>query len=202
MQRRIVVGITGASGAPYAVRTLQLLAEADIDIHLAVSTLGRRLLFEELGLKRLDPDELTAGRGERLTIHNDNDLGAAIASGSFLHDGMIIVPCSSNTMGAIAAGITQSLVQRAAMVTLKERRKLVLAHRETPVSHIDLKNMLTLSEAGAVIVPLSPGFYMQPRTVDDLVDFMAGRLLDHVGAAHDLDTRWKDDAAAERFLAE
>src|SRR5688572_1302281 len=123
----IIIGITGASGAMYSMRVIELLAAADVDVHLAVSALGRRLLFDELGMKRLDADAMTGGRGRRLTIHADNDVGAAIASGSFLHQGMVIVPCSSNTMGKIAAGITDNLVQRAAAVTLKERRRLILA---------------------------------------------------------------------------
>ncbi|MCH8314487.1 MAG: UbiX family flavin prenyltransferase [Planctomycetes bacterium] len=195
---RIIIGITGASGAAYARRVMQLLAEADVQIHLTVSTYGKRLLFEELGLKRLDPDALTSGRGELVTVYNDNDVGAAIASGSFLHDGMIIVPCSSNTLGAIAAGIGDNLLKRAAAVTLKERRRLVLAVRESPASHIDICNMKRLSEAGAIIAPLSPGFYLRPQTVDDLVDFMAGKLLDLLNVPHDLDTRWEQRLADER----
>ena len=195
---RIIIGITGASGAAYARRVMQSLAEADVQIHLTVSTYGKRLLFEELGLKRLDPDALTSGRGELVTVYNDNDVGAAIASGSFLHDGMIIVPCSSNTLGAIAAGIGDNLLKRAAAVTLKERRRLILAVRESPASHIDICNMKRLSEAGAIIAPLSPGFYLRPQTVDDLVDFMAGKLLDLVNVRHDLDTRWEQRLADER----
>ncbi|TVQ50973.1 MAG: UbiX family flavin prenyltransferase, partial [Phycisphaerales bacterium] len=189
MPRRIVVGITGASGAPYAVRTIELLARAGVEVHLAISTLGRRLLHDELDISKPDPDRVSNGHGQHVVIHNDNDLGATPASGSFLHDGMIIVPCSSNTIGAIASGLTQSLVQRAAMVTLKERRKLILAHRETPVTTIDLKNMVRVSEAGAIVCPLSPGYYLNPQSVDDLIDFMAGRLLDLVGVEHDLNTR-------------
>ena len=123
---RIVVGITGASGAVYARRVIQVLAAAGCEIHLTVSSLGRRLLFEELGLKRLDPEDLSGGRGELVTIYNDNDVGAAIASGSFLHQGMVIVPCSSNTLGALAAGVADNLLKRAAAVTLKERRPLIL----------------------------------------------------------------------------
>ena len=195
---RIIIGITGASGAAYARRVMQSLAEADVQIHLTVSTYGKRLLFEELGLKRLDPDALTSGRGELVTVYNDNDVGAAIASGSFLHDGMIIVPCSSNTLGAIAAGIGDNLLKRAAAVTLKERRRLILAVRESPASHIDICNMKRLSEAGAIIAPLSPGFYLLPKTVDDLVDFMAGKLLDLVNVPHDLNTRWEQRLADER----
>ena len=191
MAERVVIGITGASGAAYALRVMQGLAEAGVEIHLTVSTLGRRLLFDELAMKRLDADALTGGRGELVTIYNDNDVGAAIASGSFLHDGMAIVPCSGNTLGAIASGLGDNLVRRAAAVTLKERRKLILAYRETPASHIDLGNMLRLSEAGAVIAPLAPGFYLGPKTVDDLVDFMAARILDLLGVEHELSTRWK-----------
>ncbi len=192
MTRRIVVGITGASGAAYARRMLALLAAHDIEIHLSVSTFGRRLLFDELGLGKIDADALTDGHGDQVKVYNDNDIGAAIASGSFQHDGMVIVPCSSNTMGAIAAGITDNLVKRAAAVTLKERRRLVLAHRESPLSHIDICNMMRLSEAGAVIAPLSPGFYMGPGSIDDLVDFMASRLLDLLGVEHDTALRWGD----------
>ena len=195
MPTRIIIGITGASGAAYARRVIELLAAADVEVHLAVSALGRRLLFDEIGLKRVDPDALSGGRGHLLTVHNDNDLGAAIASGSFLHQGMIVVPCSSNTLGKIAAGITDNLVQRAASVTLKERRRLVLAYRESPMSHIDLLNMQRLSESGAVIAPLAPGFYLLPKTVEDLVDFMAGKLLDLVGVPHDLATRWEEQAS-------
>ncbi len=187
---RIVVGITGASGAIYARRVIQLLAEAGVEIHLTVSAAGRRLLFEELELKTIDVDALTGGRGELVTVYNDGDVGAAIASGSFLHGGMVIVPCSANTLGAVAAGLADNLLKRAATVTLKERRKLILAYRETPASHIDLGNMVRLSEAGAIIAPLSPGFYLEPRSIDDLVDFMAGRLLDLLDVPHDLETRW------------
>jgi 4-hydroxy-3-polyprenylbenzoate decarboxylase len=191
MSLPIVIGITGASGAAYAKRVIELLAIADVEIHLAVSTLGRRLLFDELGMKRIDADALTGGRGHRLIVHNDNDVGAAIGSGSLLTRGMIIVPCSSNTLGKLAAGITDNLVQRAAAVTLKERRRLVLAYRESPMSHIDILNMQRLSEAGAIIAPLAPGFYLLPKTLDDVIDFMAGKLLDLMGVPHELNTRWE-----------
>ncbi len=196
MASRIVVGITGASGAVYARRVIELLAAAGVEVHLTVSTLGRRLLFEELGLKRIDPEALSGGRGHLVNVYNDNDVGAAIASGSFLHDGMLVVPCSGNTLGAIASGIADNLLKRAAAVTLKERRRLVLAYRESPAGHVDLCNMQRLSEAGAVIAPLSPGFYMNPRSIEDLVDFMAGKLLDLVGVEHDLATRWKGVGSA------
>ncbi len=192
MVNRILVGITGASGAIYARRVLELLTGGGVEVHLAVSTLGRRLLFDELGHKRVDPDALTGGRGDLVTVYNDNDVGAAIASGSFLHDGMVIVPCSSNTLGALAAGVTDNLVKRAAAVALKERRRLILAYRESPVSHVDICNMQRLSTAGAVICPLAPGFYLQPRTIGDLVDFMAARILDLLGVPHALPIRWEE----------
>ncbi len=196
MAERIVIGITGASGAAYARRVMELAAEAGVEIHLTVSALGRRLLFDELAMKRLDADALTAGRGELVTVYNDNDVGAAIASGSFLHDGMAVVPCSGNTLGAIAGGMGDNLVKRAAAVTLKERRRLVLAYRESPASHIDLGNMLRVSEAGGIIAPLAPGFYFLPKTVDELVDFMAGRILDLLGVEHGL-ARWASPPARE-----
>jgi 4-hydroxy-3-polyprenylbenzoate decarboxylase len=192
MTSRIVIGITGASGATYARRVMELLAEAGVEMHLAVSGLGRRLLFEELDMKRVDPDALTGGHGGLVTVYNDNDVGAVIASGSFVHDGMVIVPCSANTLGAIAAGLGDNLVKRAAAVALKERRRLVLGYREMPASHIDICNMKRLSEAGAIIAPLSPGFYLRPRSIDDLVDFVAGRILDLLGVEHALDTRWEE----------
>jgi 4-hydroxy-3-polyprenylbenzoate decarboxylase len=194
MTSRIVVGITGASGAVYARRVMELLAEAGVEMHLTVSSLGRRLLFDELGLKRVDPDALTGGRGGLVTLYKDNDVGAAIASGSFVHDGMVIVPCSANTLGAIASGLGDNLVRRAAAVALKERRRLILGYREMPASHIDVCNMKRLGEAGAVIAPLAPGFYLLPKTIEDLVDFVAGRILDLLGVAHALDTRWEDHA--------
>ncbi|MHC5113150.1 MAG: UbiX family flavin prenyltransferase [Planctomycetota bacterium] len=189
---RVVVGITGASGALYARRTIELLAAADIEVHLAVTTLGRRLLFDELDMTKVDPDALSGGRGAFVTVYNDNDLGAAIASGSFLARGMVIVPASGNTLAAIAAGITDTLVQRAAAVTLKERRRLIIAHRETPLTHIDLMNMQRLDAAGAIIAPLNPGLYLRPRSLDDVVDFMAGKLLDLLEVPHDLATRWEE----------
>ena len=185
----VVVGVTGASGAPYTVRVIQLLTGAGVEVHLTVSTMGRRLLFEESNITTLCAEGFGVDE-QLLVIHNDKDLGSSIASGTFLHDGMIIVPCSSNSVGAIASGLTNTLVQRAASVTLKERRTLVVAHRETPLSHIDVENIATLSRAGAIVAPLSPGFYVKPKTIDDLVDFMAGKLVDLVGVNHDLPVRW------------
>lgn len=187
---RIVVGITGASGALYATRTIGMLLDAGREVHVAVTPLGRRLLADELDMKRLDPDALSGGRGAQVVLHGDNDYGAAIASGSFVHDGMIIVPASSNTLNAIAAGLTGTLVQRAALVTLKERRRLVIAHRESPLTLIDIRSMETLTLSGAIIAPLNPGFYLLPKSIGEVVDFMAGKLLDLVGIRADV-PRWK-----------
>ena len=190
--RRIVVGITGASGAAYAVRVVELLAAVGVEVHLACSDLGKRLLIEELGIKKLDPERLTGGHPDRLVIHPGNDVGAACASGSFQHDGMVIVPCSSNTLSKIAHGLSDNLVQRAAQVTLKERRPLVIAHRESPIGLIEIDSMRRVVEAGGIVAPLSPGFYLEPTTIADLVDFMAGRLLDILRIPHSLDIRWDE----------
>lgn len=191
-QKKIVVGVTGASGAPYLVRVLRLLLEEGVEVHLTVSSLGKRLLYEEANITSIDAVGLGLDEfRQNLVVYSDKDLGASIASGSFLHDGMIVLPCSSNTLGAIAGGTTSTLVQRAAAVTLKERRRLVLAHRESPVSLIDLRNMCIVTESGGVLAPLSPGFYMKPRTISDLVDFIAGKLVDLVGVEHNMNVRWK-----------
>ena len=187
--RRYVVGITGASGAAYAARTIELLAAGGAEVHLSITPLGRRLLADELDMKKPDPDALSGGRGGQIIMHNDNDLGATIASGSFRHDGMIIVPASSNTLNAVAAGLTTTLVQRAALVCLKERRKLVIAHRESPLTLIDIRSMELLTQCGAIIAPLNPGFYLLPKTLEEIVDFMAGKLLDLVGAPYN-GPRW------------
>lgn len=193
--RRIVVGITGASGAAYAVRVIELLAAAEVEVHLACSDLGRRLLAEEMGINRLDPERLSGGRPDRLVIHPGNDVGAACASGSFRHDGMVVVPCSSSTLAKIAHGISDNLVQRAAQVTLKERRPLILAHRESPIGLSEIDAMRQVTLCGAIVTPLSPGLYLGPKTIGDLVDFMAGRILDLLGIEHDLAIRWEQTLA-------
>ena len=198
---RIVVGITGASGVLYAARLVQLLVAADVQTHLVVSPLGQRLLQDELGMEGVDLPALAglppeAAPPENLTYHHFKDVGATIASGSFKHDGMIICPCSSNTLGAIASGSAQNLIHRAAHVTLKERRKLVLVHREMPLSLIDIRNMQAVTEAGGILAPANPGFYMLPKTVQDIADFVVGRCLDLVGVEHDLNIRWSGRVAA------
>jgi len=191
-RKNIVVAITGASGAAYAKRLLECLAAAQAEIHLVVSPNGQRLLADELGITRADAEVLVGTEHAAfVTVHAYRDVGAAIASGSFLTDGMVICPCSSKTLGEVASGTGSNLITRAAAVHLKEARRLVLVHREMPVSQIDLENMLRVSRAGGMICPASPGFYMLPQTVADLVDFVAGKVCDLLGVPHSLHTRWR-----------
>ena len=193
-----MVGITGASGAAYALRTLSLILQTGAEVHLVVTEYGQRLLNEEAGIKKIEPQtivpELIKTDGSyayKLICHPNKDVGALIASGSFLHDGMVIIPCSSTSMGAIANGSGGNLLTRAAMVTLKERRNLIVCHRESPLNLIDIENMRTLTLAGATICPTNPGFYLKPLTVGDIVDFTVGKILDLLGVEHTLATRWE-----------
>jgi 4-hydroxy-3-polyprenylbenzoate decarboxylase len=186
----IVTAITGASGALYAQRFLQGLVAANVETHLVVSPLGRRLLHDELGIDSIDLEFLAGTPNHRITLYNYNDVGAKIASGSFLHDGMVIVPCSSNTLAQVAHGLGDNLINRAAAVCLKERRKLILAHREMPLSPIDITNYKLLTDAGVLVAPCNPGFYLNPTTIGEVVDFVAGKLLDLIGVPHTFDTRW------------
>ncbi len=193
--RRYIVGITGASGACYAQRLVQLLAGTDAQVHLVVSPLGQRLLHDELGMEGLDLDQLTGGRKANVILHNHRDVGASIASGSFITDGMAIIPCSSNTLSAVATGSAQNLLHRAAYVTLKERRPLVLVHREMPLTLVDLRNMAAAHEAGAIICPANPGFYMLPKRLEEVIDFVVARVLDLLKVEHLLPVRWGQTAA-------
>jgi 4-hydroxy-3-polyprenylbenzoate decarboxylase len=186
----IVTAITGASGALYAQRFIQGLVAAGVNVHLVVSPLGRRLLHDELGMETVDLPALAGTTDHSVTLYNYNDVGSKLASGSFLHDGMVIVPCSSNTLAEVAHGLGGNLISRAAAVTLKERRKLILVHRETPLSPVDVNNYKALSDAGVILAPANPGFYLNPTTVGEVVDFVAGKLLDLLGVPHALDTRW------------
>lgn len=189
-QHHVVLAITGASGAAYALRVLGALLQAGRHVHLAISPLGRRLLADELDLSCVDPIALAGAATDRLFIYDFDDVGGRLASGSFLTDGMVICPCSSNTLGAIASGLGDSCITRAAAVHLKERRRLILVHREMPVSRIDLENMLKVDAAGGIICPASPGFYNRPQSIDELVDFVAGKVLDLLGVHHSLTPRW------------
>jgi 4-hydroxy-3-polyprenylbenzoate decarboxylase len=193
----IVVGITGASGAPYAVRLLQALTAAHRPISLIASKYGMRLLEAESGIGSMDALRDAVGIGawaSYVEIFSNDDRGAPPASGSALTSGMIVCPCSMGTLSAISVGASRSLIERAADVTLKERRKLVLVPRETPLSAIHLGNMLRLARAGAVVMPASPGFYNRPKEISDLVDFVVGRILDHAGVPQTLVKRWEGKA--------
>jgi 4-hydroxy-3-polyprenylbenzoate decarboxylase len=194
----VAIAITGASGAIYATRTLAALLERGMHVELIVSDYGRRLLRDELGegasVERLVPflrekygDGTSAGS---ITLHSNRDLGATIASGSHGCSGMAIVPCSMKTLAAVAHGLSRNLVERAADVMLKEQRRLVIVPRETPMSLMQLRNMVLCAEAGAMILPAMPAFYQQPKTLDDLADFMAGKILSALGFEHSLYPAW------------
>jgi len=194
----IAIGITGASGAVYATRTLAALLERGAHVELIVSDYGRRLLRDELGdaaaVERLMPyltERYGAGvAAGTFTLHSNRDLGATLASGSHGCSGMAIVPCSMKTLAAIAHGLSRNLIDRAADVMLKERRRLVIVPRETPMSLPQLRNMVLCAEAGAMMLPAMPAFYQQPKTLDDLADFIAGKVLAALGFEHDLYPAW------------
>jgi len=194
----IAVGITGASGAIYATRTLAALLERGVHVELIVSDYGRRLLRDELG-EAASVDRLMPYLTERygpgvaagsLTVHNNRDQGATLASGSHGCRGMAIVPCSMKTLAAVAHGLSRSLIERAADVMMKEQRRLVIVPRETPMSLPQLRNMVLCAEAGAMILPAMPAFYQQPKSLDDLADFMAGKILSALGFEHELYPAW------------
>ncbi len=193
----LVVGITGASGAPYAVRLLEVLLESGREVHLAISPSGQAVIGEELGRQiDLDRFDLAALLGRpapttgTLHYHHHKNLMAPIASGSFLTAAMVICPCSGSTLSAIAHSMGENLIHRAAEVHLKERRKLVLVPRETPLSLPQLKNMQAVHEAGGVVLPAAPGFYHGAATVADLVDFIVARICDQLGVPNALIRRW------------
>lgn len=196
--KRIIVGITGASGAAYSRRLVEKLCSAQVETHLVVSPHGRRLMHDELGMNEVSSQSLLGWNCPHLTLHSYRDVGSVLGSGSFVTDGMIVCPCSSNSLASMAAGLADNLLDRAVAVTLKELRRLVIVPREMPMSRIDLLNALRLSEAGAVICPASPGFYMMPQSLNDIVDFVVGKLLDLVGVPHDLNTRWANQLAKTR----
>lgn len=195
----LVVGITGASGAAYGTRLVEVLLEAGCEVHLTISPSGRIVVAEELGrLVDLERFDLAALLGRtppatgRLHYHHYQDLMAPIASGSFLTAGMVICPCSGGTLAAVTHATGENLVHRAAEVHLKERRKLVVVPRETPLSLPQLRNMQTIHEAGAVVLPAAPGFYAGAETIADLVDFIVARICDQLGVHNALMRRWGD----------
>jgi 4-hydroxy-3-polyprenylbenzoate decarboxylase len=197
----IVLAMTGASGAPYAVRLLETLLHAGRDVHLVISDAAKIVLTEEMGFKEIPKnihweDLLLAGRGDLsqwadlVHGHEARDFAASIASGSFPTEGMVICPCSGSTLAAVANGCGTNLIHRAAEVHLKERRKLILVTRETPLSLVQIENMRAAHLAGATILPASPGFYHRPDTVDDVLDFVVARICDLLGVPHTLSRRW------------
>jgi flavin prenyltransferase len=189
----LIVGVTGASGAPYAVSLLRALTAAAQPVSLIISGHGLRLLHTEMGIQTLDALREAVGGpawDRSVSVYDDRDRGAAPASGSARSAGMVICPCSMGTLSAIAMGSSRSLIERAADVALKERRKLVLVPRETPLSEIHLRNMLRVTRAGAIVLPAAPGFYHRPTTVDALVDFVVARVLDQLGVPNELAPRW------------
>lgn len=199
---RYIVGISGASGAPYARRVLQALCGAGHTLDLVITASGRKVIEVEEGVALGETDSSAVGvlsdwigcdLGARdgFTLHDWRNVGADIASGSCAVDGMVVVPCSGGTLARIAHGVSQGLLERAADVCLKERRKLILVPRETPLSLIHLRNMTAATEAGALVLPGSPGFYHRPTSVQDLVDMVAGRILHHLGIESDFMRAWR-----------
>jgi 4-hydroxy-3-polyprenylbenzoate decarboxylase len=188
----VVLGITGASGAPYAVRLLEALNAARLPVRLIVSAYGWRLLEEESGIADAEALRAATGDWSRVELFDALNRGATPASGSAPSRGMVICPCSMGTLASIAAGTSRNLVERAADVALKERRRLILVPRETPLSLIHLENMTRLTRAGAVVLPAAPGFYHHPRSIAELVDFVVARILDHLGVDNHLAPRWRE----------
>jgi 4-hydroxy-3-polyprenylbenzoate decarboxylase len=188
--KRFIVAITGASGALYAKRLIEALAAAEAEIFLIVSPYGRRLLHDELGMETVDAAALAGREGHKITVLPYKDVGASVASGSFKTNGMAVLPCSNNKLAELAHGLGDNLISRAAQVTLKERRRLVVVHREMPLGLIEIKNMLALAEAGAILCPANPGFYTLPQSVDDIVNFVVARILDLLEVEHALAPRW------------
>jgi 4-hydroxy-3-polyprenylbenzoate decarboxylase len=187
----VTFGITGASGAPYAVRLLRALNDSATPVRLIVSSYGWRLLAEEAGMDGVDGLREATGDWRHVELYDSLDRGATPASGSARSRGMVICPCSMGTLASIAAGTSRNLVERAADVALKERRPLLLVPRETPLSLVHLENMTRLTRAGATILPAAPGFYHRPRSIGDMVDFVVARILDHLGVEHEVGVRWK-----------
>jgi 4-hydroxy-3-polyprenylbenzoate decarboxylase len=193
----LVLAMTGASGSPYGVRLLEVLLRTGRPVHLVISSAATEVMERELGIQldlaRFDPAALIGAPDVSLShlhYHHFRDFGAGIASGSFLTAGMVVCPCSMGTVAAIAHGMSENLIHRAADVHLKERRKLVLVPRETPLGIIQLRNLAAVAEAGAVVLPAMPAFYTLPKSVNDMIDFVVGRVCDQLGVEHGLLKRW------------
>jgi len=194
-----IVAITGASGSIYGKRTIQVLLERGFNVSLIVSDPGKLVISHELGFSINEDDPVGSladwlavpGAEKLLKYYRNDDLMAPVCSGSYITEGMIIIPCSMATLGAIANGLSSSLIERTADVVLKESRRIIIVPRETPLNRIHLKNLLAVEEAGAKVVPAMPAFYHNPKTIDELVDFVVGKTLDQLGVEHDLFERWK-----------
>ncbi|MDE2723728.1 MAG: UbiX family flavin prenyltransferase [Gemmatimonadota bacterium] len=195
--KRITVAITGASGAIYALRTLRALLMREVAVDVVISEFGWMLLRDEAGFEGKQRDfgrfirELYGVSVDNMALHPLKNLAATLASGSAQSDGMVVVPCSMKTLASIAHGLSRNLIERAADVALKERRTLIVVPRETPMNLIQLRNMVAVAEAGAVVVPAMPAFYQKPETFDDLADFVVGRILSLLGIEHDLYPAWE-----------
>jgi 4-hydroxy-3-polyprenylbenzoate decarboxylase len=183
---KLTVAVTGASGVIYGKRLLEVLRDKNVETHLVISEAAEKIIAHELGTTRESPEKLANH------VYEVNDWSSPIVSGSFKTDGMIIVPCSMKTLAGIANGFAENVILRAADVMLKEKRKLVLVPRETPLNSIHLRNMLDLANQGVMIVPAMPAYYHKPKKIDDLVDFVVGRILDVLGIEHSLYQRWQD----------
>jgi len=195
--KRIIVGLTGASGTVYGIRLVEVLADqTNFEVHLTISPAGARSLLEEVGIDvdidNFELSDLIGRDADNVIYHSPSDIGASIASGSFRAEGMVIIPCSMGTVAAVATGLSRNLLQRSADVCMKERRKLVLVVRETPFSTIHLENMLKLSKNGVIILPAMPAFYHFPNTIDDQINFVVSKTLDQFGIEAGLIRRWKE----------
>lgn len=201
-RKSIVVGITGASGSIYGVKLIETLLEIGYHVHIVITNAGWRVIHEELGWNTSDRntalEEKFGGLPGSYRYHNNADIGASIASGSYLARGMVVMPCSMGTLSSIAHGTSDNLMTRAADVMMKERRSLVLVPRETPLHAIHLENMLKLARLGVVMIPAMPAFYFGPKSIDDLVSFLVGKVLDSLRIEHTLFTRWGDHNEQQR----
>jgi 4-hydroxy-3-polyprenylbenzoate decarboxylase len=197
--KTIVVGITGASGALYARRLIKIMCDLGVHVHLVLSRHAMKVISLELEPLGVEADKeakyevLRYFQGENITFHGYQDFQSPIASGSYQTDGMVIIPCTAGTLGRVANGVSTNLLDRAADVCLKERRPLIAVLRETPYSEILIENMLKLTRAGGIILPASPAFYHEPKNIEDLVDSVVARVLDHLGLESELEVRWPRD---------
>ena len=188
--RKIILAISGASGVIYGQRLLDLLDQADCQVHVIVTSNARQILIDEVSITELTAQALLGRESDNITFHDNNNLYSPLASGSFPLGAMVVCPCSSHSIAAIATGLADTLLLRSAYVSLKQRRPLILVHREMPLTSIDLENMLKITRAGGTICPASPAFYNTPETINHLIDTVVGRVLDLLKVNHDLPIRW------------